>query len=414
MSSEEKTWPRGRTPPPALEARRSLTPPPTRGGAEAPRAQGESAPKEWFNYPPFPLGGKRGKQETKFGPYEDYGFAHFKGDFEDHLESLADMAMEENWKGKTAKGIVRNYDLLRNYLNYSFMFIEKETKTREKSTDGCWTAYDTRLISTWNKGVDPIYALFEKRTGDTIDEEWTFRGWYAGWFDVDKRSNFKFGGEGPPPYDPNVCQESGSLPTTWTHFNPKLTILYSVKHILDENKERLKDVVKAHSQELANIKPDDLDSIIAAKFEMAMKHATKEILNPRRVIPQLYFDKKKQVFRPNLLLPLHLMAQPAADLALTLQLENDPADPDNPDKRRYLARTVLTIDMAYNNARIFDSVESPWLRDTFAELVQVAEAATESMAESPLALEAERINNQDYVHEFIVANDETLLALAKA
>jgi len=411
MSSEDRTWTRGRTPPPASESR-SLTPPPrTRESALAPSGRGDYVTHDRTYYAPFPLGGKK---SDKYGKDHQYGFAYFWKDFEEHMKDLAEIAMHEEWRWTDQNGVTREYDLLRNYLSYSFMFIEQEQpKKRIVSKDENWTVYDTRLISKFATSVNPIYALFRKNNMPD-KQPWVFKEWCIDWGHVLKASLHAFGPlSAPPPYDPNVSSATDELPATWTHFDPRLPISFNVNHILRDNLERLQKVA-------ANKSDDD----IAAKLEMAIEHARKPILNSRRVLPQLYFSRSEERFHPQLLMPLHLMAEPAADLALTLQMR---ADPDNPGTWYYEASTVLTIDMAYTNARLFDSVESPWLRDTVANrLVQPVEtlfeatevvkteSKVEDATESSLALEVDRMMKQEYEHKCIVASDRMQLARASA
>ena len=111
--------------------------------------------------------------------------------------------------------------------------------------------------------------------------------------------------------------------------------------------------------------PSDED--IAAKLTAALGHATRFAkLNPRRVLPQLFLPggiKSDNGFVRQLLLPLHLCANPVADAALTIKLERDPDNvgEDGELGWMYTASTVLTLAMAFNNARLVNSVESPWL-----------------------------------------------------
>ena len=157
MSSADRTWTRGRTPPPASESR-SLTPPPrTRESAVA-----------VSGHPPFPLGGYRKSYGEPFRAadeivYDSHGFALFPNvegkapGFDAHMEVLADLAMHEEWGGKDFNGNTHKFYLLRNYLKFSFMFIEAEQPDKRiTSACGGWTAYDTRLVTKYEHGVEPI------------------------------------------------------------------------------------------------------------------------------------------------------------------------------------------------------------------------------------------------------------------
>merc|ERR1711939_1269016 len=88
-----------------------------------------------------------------------------------------------------------------------------------------------------------------------------------------------------------------------------------------------------------------------------------------RVLPQLFLPggiNSSNQFVRQLLLPLHLNQRRAADAALTIELKPD----RDTGGWMYTAATVLTLDMAFNNARLVTTIETPWLR----EAVQAAES----------------------------------------
>jgi hypothetical protein len=82
-------------------------------------------------------------------------------------------------------------------------------------------------------------------------------------------------------------------------------------------------------------------------LEGAIDHAVKRIQrNYKTAIPQYYQG------RLQLLLPLCMTNKTKADLALVAYRQGDV----------YLASTVLTLDMAYNNARLLTRPDSEWLQ----------------------------------------------------
>ena len=327
----------------AFDQPRSRTPPRPHGSAVA-----------VSGHPPFPLGGYRKKYEEPFRAadsteYDSYGFALFPLGFNAHMEVLADLAMHEEWGGKDSRGNTHKFHLLRNYLKFSFMFIEAEQPDKRiTSACGSWTAYDTRLVTKYEHGVEPIYALFRKNE-EPNKWPWIFAGWCE-WGTVrSPRLAMRAGGfdNAPEPYDPRSLRGS-TLPPTWTDFDPNLPFEMNVQHI-----RRDPDQLKR----IQAVAPDKPSAELAAFLSTAFNLAKKRTLNPRRVLPQLYYDSERCRFRQQLLMPLHLMQEKAADLALTIMhVCNDDGT------LRYYATTVLTIGMAYNNARIFHSVENPWLR----------------------------------------------------
>ncbi len=70
--------------------------------------------------------------------------------------------------------------------------------------------------------------------------------------------------------------------------------------------------------------------------------------NYKTAIPQFYKGKMQ------LLVPICLQAPNVPDLALTCMKTDD--------KSKYLASTCLTLEMAYNNARLIAKPESNWLQ----------------------------------------------------
>ena len=85
-----------------------------------------------------------------------------------------------------------------------------------------------------------------------------------------------------------------------------------------------------------------------------------------RMLPQLYPRGgigKGPWFR-QLLMPLHLRGGQAADVALTIDIRENP---DRPGDYYYYASTVLTLGQAFMNARLVHSVASPWLRNVVRE-----------------------------------------------
>ena len=102
-------------------------------------------------------------------------------------------------------------------------------------------------------------------------------------------------------------------------------------------------------------------------------------LNPRRVLPQLYLAGglgSGKGFSRQLLLPLHIMSKPMADAALAVNLVPDPDKKDEDGKTdwMYVGATLLTLDMALQNARVVNSIEVPWLCHAGQQLYEMQQA----------------------------------------
>ena len=103
------------------------------------------------------------------------------------------------------------------------------------------------------------------------------------------------------------------------------------------------------------------DREIAMTLKAAIPNAVQDARDNRRcVLPQLFLPggiKSNKGFVRQLLLPLHLCENSVADAALTIELKPDP----DTNSWMYKAATVLTIDMAFQNARLVDTIDIHWL-----------------------------------------------------
>ena len=89
---------------------------------------------------------------------------------------------------------------------------------------------------------------------------------------------------------------------------------------------------------------------IKERIETATKNAIKRVeWNFKTAIP-IYYPKVRKI---SLLLPLCLMDE-KVDVALVLE------PPEN-GSNAYIAHTILTLEMAYNNARLITRPDSDWL-----------------------------------------------------
>ena len=87
----------------------------------------------------------------------------------------------------------------------------------------------------------------------------------------------------------------------------------------------------------------------AMLFDGAVKRAKHMIdANYKTAVPQYYKG------RIQLLIPICLVSESVPDLALVVS-KNDAGN-------QYLGHTCLTLDMAYNNARLIARPDSAWLK----------------------------------------------------
>ena len=296
------------------------------------------------------------------------------------LAKLASLLLDnpEDWKNVDERGIEHPYGVLQNYINYSFAYIaDTQPEKLKYSTNGEHVVFDTRLTSSLAAAqkstnaqvaaqkLEPIYMLFEKNRNVGM-QPWCFQGWCVGWEQVMKwtttsttmSTTMSYGIEPPPPF--STEKSFNKLPVDWKEFKPDKGFAYNVSHILNDNVERLRQVWKDVGEEVPS------NEVIEACLSRGIDWARNPRLNSMRMLPQLYPRGgigKGPWFR-QLLMPLHLRGCQAADVALTIDIRENP---DRPGDYYYYASTVLTLGQAFLNARLIHSVESPWLRNVVRE-----------------------------------------------
>lgn len=125
--------------------------------------------------------------------------------------------------------------------------------------------------------------------------------------------------------------------------------------IYDPNR-RLEPNVDHVLERLATRWPDGLpDDAVSRRIMLdgAIREAAKRIqMNWRLAVPQYYWPANRSEGRIQLLLPLRLRETRPADLALVI---------DRREPNLYVGYTILTLSMAYKNARLISRPESDWL-----------------------------------------------------
>lgn len=235
---------------------------------------------------------------------EDSSMTFFKVNWGDYTNDAAKLAMDEQWSNDTYpdKGI------LKNYLTHTFNKL-KADKSIIQTKD--YALFNTGLFT---KYYEPIYAYAtDERSVSFLTE------YELGNLDIAKY-----------PERANYFEHPELLLFDW-HY--KINVQY--KHILEdeENKVRLpKDVLESGN--------------IITLLDGAISTMKKRVsCNYKLAIPQ-YFGGQIQ-----LLLPLCLRSDDVPDLALVVTKTGN----------YYQGHTCLTLDMAYNNARLIAKPESSWL-----------------------------------------------------
>lgn len=245
-----------------------------------------------------------------------FRFAWFR-DIEQSLEELAELAMDEQWDYKHTESRSK-HPILWNYLNHTFRRLNYERKIVEEDD---YATFNTGL-STNNQ--EEIYAFFNTNKKPGADIPWFFKGFRK----ESDRDLMKFS---QLPECANYFDDPSEL-----IYDTRLELRINYDHIIDENLERFPENLREASKHQLNI-------LLQGAVEDAKKRVKR---NYKTAIPQFYND------RIQLLLPLCLKEKQKADLALAVERQND----------IYRASTCLTLDMAFNNARLIAKPDDEWLR----------------------------------------------------
>lgn len=308
------------------------------------------------------------KKQSAFDKLMNFAIFPNKGEengFNYAIRQLAeDKALKENWYYGEPENDHRTYPILKNYLLMTFERLLAEDE--EHSNDPTWEKkiLTTEKNAVFNTGLvdklyEPVYALFNRNLNERNSRKWVF------WTFV--KSNDKehqtltriFGTNLPAPahyYNNtselvyNIKKEIGSY--NWDHFIDNCYRLpidflrdngprfdYSKPKTIQFYK-KLAEAIKADSRSMNRIKNRITDAI-----EYAIKRVR---WNFKTAIP-IYYPGQKQI---SLLLPLALVDEDTIDVALVLEAT---------DSGAYIAHTILTLKMAYTNARLITRPDSDWL-----------------------------------------------------
>ncbi|MDO4777007.1 MAG: DUF3825 domain-containing protein [Cardiobacteriaceae bacterium] len=257
-------------------------------------------------------------------------FAHFpwreeQGEtWETPFQRLAEKARPEAWNfsrpNRRRQG--RDYPILQAYLNHTFLRLQEQGKIRYSSDDSR-ACLNTGLQTT--RGKD-IYATFYRNHGalEYNQPDWTL----FGFFDAhsDKVSEFE-----PLPDIASYVDDPADLV-----FDHRLDVETDYHYILHESGDRLPQVLRGNPALARNA----LEGAILQLMERLRR-------NYRLAVPHWYDN------RIQLLLPLCIIRDNIADMALVM--EKDAA------RGKYTVRNVISLDMAYINARVLCAPDNPWL-----------------------------------------------------
>lgn len=235
---------------------------------------------------------------------ENENMAFFNVNWNDYTNDLLKMAAPEEWSNDTYP----NNGILANYIVKTY---EKLQSERNIIFSNDYALFNTGLFT---KYYEPIYAY---QSGKNIS---FLTDYELGNIAVKER-----------PERANYFENPELLLFDW---HCPISIQYS--HILDDDKNR-----KRIPKEILDRK--DIINTLNGSIDTMKKRVS---CNYKLAIPQ-YFEGKIQ-----LLLPLCLKTDDIPDIALTVTKKDG----------YYQGHTCLTLDMAYNNARLIAKPESNWLK----------------------------------------------------
>jgi hypothetical protein len=240
----------------------------------------------------------------------------------DVLESLRDLAEDEEWTGATPT--IRPLPILDSFLRYTYQRLVMEQKIAV-SDGGEYAAFNTGLLTAH---AEDVFGLFRRNQHEDA-QPWVFLRWAT----ESDREILRYFGE--PPLMAEYVTTSANLVYDWRR---PLKLAY--EHILIDNIDRF---------------PVDLQRQ-PLRAKQALDHAVFMTLkrvrrNHKVVVPQWY--PKLGDSGAQFLMPLDLTGSGHADLALVVSEVGVIA---------YRGHTVLTLEMAYTNARLVARPDSDWLK----------------------------------------------------
>lgn len=249
-------------------------------------------------------------------PDDLFEFAYM-GNTQQMLDNLSALAEQENWDYQNTPS-TQHKPVLMNFLKYTYKRLAEEGKIARSDNDDKAT-FNTGLVTP---SQENIYALFE-RNNNPDRQPWRFM-------------RFVRRGE-------QYLTAFSQLPDIASYFtNPSSLVLdcnkdlrVNVEHIVNDNKARFPAPFNTM---------DDfaLQTFLKGAIDNAKERVKR---NYKTAVPQYYSG------RVQLMLPLCISRPGQADLAIIVEDHG----------LFYRAATCLTLDMAYNNARLLAKPDKDWL-----------------------------------------------------
>lgn len=244
------------------------------------------------------------------------------------LDKLAEFALPENWGYRSDYLDKQNKKtpILENYILHTFRRLAYEynnAKANDKNNIICFTedglCFNTGLFT---RQYEYIYAIFKKNTNEGREP------WYL----------ISFSDTSDP-----FFRKIMNLPRRAEYFKDIRDLIYDTKAELRVNSAH----ILSNPNNVARL-PNEIAQAqyITTLFDGAINLSKKKVeANYKAAVPQFY---ENQICY---LLPICLTSTETADLSLAVRWHDG----------YYTGHTCLTLDMAYNNARLIACPNSEWL-----------------------------------------------------
>jgi hypothetical protein len=251
--------------------------------------------------------------------------------WETPFKKLAELADDEPWNFSTEnlRNKYKNQEIpiLTNYLNYTFMRLQDEGKI-VFNEENSWACFNTGLQTKYGNDIFAIFSRNYNDNGDACD-------WYFQDFIKSNDDRMKF-----YPKSPELAEYI--INPADLIFDYKLELEINYEHIIEDNIDRFPYQFKRNPMLIRNT----LFGAVEAAKNMVRR-------NYHFSVP-IWHKDKIQILMP--LIMINPENQP--DLAIVLDKQSVT---DSGQQTFYIARTVLTMDQAYMNARLIASTGKEWL-----------------------------------------------------
>lgn len=240
------------------------------------------------------------------------------------LDALAALAEPEEWTGSVPSLV--HLPILNSYVRYTYQRLVMENKI-SVTLDGEYAAFNTGLLTIF---AEEVFALFQRNRSAAVNAQpWFFLRWVT---ESDREMMRHF------PDMPELAEYVTTAADLVYDWRKPLKLAY--EHILGDNLDRF-------PAELVVV-PTRARAALSQAVEMTLKRMRR---NHKLVVPQWY--PKLHEAGAQFLMPIDLTGSGSADLALVVSAVGDSS---------YRGHTVLTLEMAYTNARLVARPDSEWLR----------------------------------------------------